>query len=165
MIWKHIWTFVFGLVCLYLQLLFLPIFELFGVIPNILIPWLVYLVWTREIKPVLIIVFIIGLLYDTTLPESFGLHALLFVIMAVAIDQFRKPFESESVAAKMLTLLLAGLVYHLGGYLVLGVVYGFDIQLLQLMGIAFIYNLAVSIVVFWILQFVSKLRIVALHDQ
>ncbi len=164
MIWKHLWSFVTGLFCLYLQLLFMPVFELFGVIPNILIPWLVYLVWTREIKPMLIIVFVIGLLYDTTLPESFGLHALLFVLMAVAIDEFRKPFESESVAARMLTLLVAGIIYHLGGYLVLGVVHEFDAQLLRLMGIAFVYNLGVSVVVFWILQFLSKLRIVSVHE-
>ncbi|MGC9361951.1 MAG: rod shape-determining protein MreD [Candidatus Syntrophosphaera sp.] len=162
--WKHIWTFITGLIFLYLQLLFMPVFELFGVIPNILIPWLVYLVWTREIKPVLVIVFIIGLLYDTTLPESFGLHALLFVIMGVAVDEFRQPFETQSVAAKMLTLLVAGLVYHVAGYLVLGVVYGFEAQLFKLMGIACIYSLLISVVVFWLLQFLSKLRITFVHD-
>lgn len=164
MIWKHLWTFVMGLICFYLQVLLMPAFALFGVIPNILIAWVVYLVWKREIKSSLIVVFIIGLLYDTTLPESFGLHALVLLLIAIALNQFRKPFESESVLARMLSLALANVIFHLIGWLVLGVVYGFSGELFTLWLIAFIYNLAISFVVFWIMQLASRLRLVMVHD-
>lgn len=164
MIWKHIWTFVLGLICLYIQLLIMPVFELFGVIPNILIPWIVYLVWTRDLKPALIVAFLVGLLYDTTLPGSFGLHAFIFVTIAFGVDQFRKPFESESVVSKILNLLLANIIFHLVGLLVLGVVYDFDSQLFRLTGIAFIYNFFVSFVAFWLMQFLSRLRLVVVRD-
>jgi rod shape-determining protein MreD len=164
MLGKHIWTFLTGIICFYIQILVMPAFELFGVIPNIFIPWIVYLVWTREIKPVLIIGFIIGLLYDTTLPESFGLYALLIVLTAIALDQFRKPFESESVVAKLLSLLLADIIFHLIGFLVLGVAYGFGGELFRLTSIAFGYNLAVGFLVFWVMQMASRLRIVLKHD-
>ncbi|MBW6513821.1 MAG: rod shape-determining protein MreD [Candidatus Syntrophosphaera sp.] len=164
MIWKHIWTFILGLICLYVQLLAMPVFQLGGVIPNILIPWIVYLVWTREIKSVLVVAFLIGLLSDTTLPESFGLHAFIFVLIAFGADQFRKPFESESVVSKVLTLLMANIIFHLVGLLVLGVVYSFDAQLVRLTGIAFLYNFAVSFVAFWLMQFASRLRLVVVRD-
>ena len=159
-----IWAFILGLVYLYIQLLAMPVFEAFSVIPNILIPWLVYLVWTRDLKPVLIIGFLIGLLYDTTLPESFGAHALVFTLMALATDLFRRPFEASSVLARMLTLLLANLIFHLGEFLVLGAVYGFDRHLLSLTGIAFVYDLAVSFIVFWTLQFLSRLQLTVRHE-
>jgi len=162
--WKNIWAFLLGLSYLYLQLLVMPALELFGVIPNILIPWLVYLVWTRELKPVLISGFIIGLMYDTTMPESFGARAFIFVLLALATDQFRRPFESESVIARILTLVVANLIYHLAELLVLGVVYGFGQGLLGLAGIAFVYDLAFSFIIFWSLQFLSRLRVVSVHD-
>ena len=164
MIWKNIWAFLLGLIYLYLQLLVMPAFELWGVIPNILIPWLVYLVWTRELTPALIIGFVIGLMYDTTQPEAFGSHALIFTLMALATDQFRKPFESESVVARLLTLFVANLIFHLIEYLVFGVVYGFGPSLSGLVGIAFAYDLVLSFVIFWSLQIISRLKIVADHD-
>lgn len=164
MIWKHLWTLILGLICFYVQVLVMPAFELFGVIPNILIALAVYLVWTREITPALIIIFIIGLLYDTTLPESFGMHALILLLIAIALNQFRKPFESESVLAKMLSLFLANLMFALIYWLVLGVVYGFSGQLITLSLIALAYNLLISFVVFWIMPLASRLRIVMASD-
>ncbi|MCB5225021.1 MAG: rod shape-determining protein MreD [Candidatus Cloacimonadaceae bacterium] len=161
---KHIWTFILGLIFFYVQVLFMPAFELFGVIPNILIPWTVYLVWTRELNPSLIVIFIIGLLYDTTSPQTFGSHALIFLIVGMAINQFRKPFEDESVLARMISLVLANLIFHFIFWLTLGIDYGFNSQLFSLNLIAFAYNLAISFVVFWITQLVSRLRIVLVHD-
>ena len=160
MIWKHIWTFILGLLCFYAQVLLLPAFELFGVIPNILIAWVVYLVWTREMTPALIVIFIIGLLYDTTQPESFGMHALVLLLIAIILYQFRKPFESESVLARMLSLVLANVIIQVVGWLVLGVVYGFGGELVILSLIGLGYNLAISFVVFWLMQLVARLRIV-----
>lgn len=160
MIWKHIWTFILGLLCFYAQVLLLPAFELFGVIPNILIAWVVYLVWTREMTPALIVIFIIGLLYDTTQPESFGMHALVLLLIAIILYQFRKPFESESVLARMLSLVLANVIFQVVGWLVLGVVYGFGGELVILSLIGLGYNLAISFIVFWLMQLVARLRIV-----
>ncbi len=164
MIWKHLWTFVLGLICFYAQVLLLPAFELFGVIPNILIAWVVWLVWTREINPTLVIAFIIGLLYDTTQPESFGLHALVLLLVAITVDQFRKPFESESVLARMLSLVLANLIFQLVSWLVLGTAYGFDAKLFQISLVGLAYGLAISFVVFWLMQLLARLRIVLVHD-
>ena len=46
MFWKHLWTFLLGIIFIYVQVLIMPAFELFGVIPQIHIPLLVYFVWT-----------------------------------------------------------------------------------------------------------------------
>lgn len=160
----NIWSFILGLIFLYAQLLIMPSFGLWGVIPSLLIPWLIYLVWTRERDAALVIGFIIFLMYDSTQPGTFGFHALLSVILTVSLDQFRKPFEEESVVAKMLTLLLANLIFHLAQLLVLGVIYGFDGKLTGLAGIGFVYDLLISFVVFWLMQFLSRLRLVVTGD-
>lgn len=164
MIWKYVWAYLLGVVFLYLQLLLLPAFELASVIPNILVPWLIYMVWTRELNVALVACFLIGLMYDVTQPNSFGLHALSFVLMCLALDAFRKPFEAESKLAKILTLVLANLVYYLMQWLILGVIYGFTARLAVMNLIAFVYNLAISFVVFWVMQFISRLRVVMIHE-
>jgi len=106
------------------------------------------------------VIFIIGLLYDTTQPESFGMHALVLLLIAIILYQFRKPFESESVLARMLSLVLANVIFQVVGWLVLGVVYGFGGELVILSLIGLGYNLAISFVVFWLMQLVARLRIV-----
>lgn len=164
MIWKHIWTYILGLVFLYLQLLVMPSFEIADAIPNILIPWVLYLVWTREANPAMIIAFLIGLMYDITQPISFGLHAFAFVVLCFTLNLFRKPFEAESKVARILTLVIANLIFYLMQWLILGVVYGFGGNLMVINLIAFAYNLAVSFIVFWTMILLSKVRLVLYSD-
>jgi rod shape-determining protein MreD len=161
---KYIWTFVLGLAFLYVQLLVMPAFEIAGVIPNILIPWLLWLLWSRERKLVLIAGFAIGLMYDSTQPMSFGLYAFILVVMAESLDQFRHPFEAESLVARLLTILLANIIFSSIQLLALGVVHGFGGPLMGLSLIGFLYNLGMSFVLFWSMQFLSRLRLVVVRD-
>jgi len=47
---------------------------------------------------------------------------------------------------------------------VLGVVTGFNSMLVTLNSIGFLYNLAVSFVIFWSMHYLSRLRIVVVND-
>lgn len=161
MVFKYLWAFVLGIVFLYLQVLVMPALTIAGLSPNILLPWLIYSVWMKPLNVASVTGFVIGLMYDTTLPASFGMNAIIFVILCVAIDLFRKPFEAESMVAKLLTLLMANLVYSLISHLVLGLSFGFDGKLFNLILLGFAYNLAFSFVVFFVMKFLSRLRIVA----
>ena len=148
-----------GLAFLYCQILVMPAFSILGVIPNILIPWLIYLVWTRERNHALILVFIIGAMFDTVNPATLGMHALVFCLLALAIDIFRKPFETDSVVAKLLTIALVNIIFSLIQLLIFGMSYGFGKGLMTLTLIGFVYNLVISFVVFWSMQLLSKLRL------
>jgi len=160
MIWKYLWVWLTGLFFLYLQLLLMPAFELAGVIPNLLVPWIIYLIWKHPRDLALIVGVLIGAMYDITQPSLFGLTALTFLLLGMALSEFRKPFEAESTVAKMLTLLLANLIFYLMQWLVIGVGQGFTAQLTGLNLIAFLYNLGISFVVFWSLQLLSRMRLV-----
>lgn len=164
MIWKYLWAWLIGLVFLYAQLLIMPAFELGNAIPNILVPWMIYLIWSRPRDLALVIGSLIGVMYDITQPSLFGLSPFTFLIFGMAIAEFRKPFEAESKVARMLTLLLANLIFYLVQWLVLGVSYGFTPQLATMNLIAFVYNLAISFVVFWSLQLLSRMRLVIVSE-
>ena len=164
MILKGIWSFILGLFFLYLQILVLPAFALFSVIPNILLPWLIYTVWSRPRDLALIVVFIIGLMYDSVNPMTFGLYAFVFCLLVLAINEFRKPFETESFVAKMLTIGIVNLLFSVIQLLVFGVTFSFAGLLLTKSLLGFGYNILLSIIVFWGLQLLSKVRLSISND-
>lgn len=112
----------------------------------------------------LILLFLIGAMYDTLNPITFGMHAFTFVLLGICVDQFRKPFEVDSIVAKLLTIGVANLIFSLIQLLVFGLAYGFGGNLLSLSLGAFFYNLIISFVVFWSMQLISKLRLSIAHD-
>ncbi|HNX37896.1 MAG TPA: rod shape-determining protein MreD [Candidatus Cloacimonadota bacterium] len=164
MVFKYIWAFLQGLIFLYLQILLMPAFTIAGAIPNILLPWMIYSIWAKPLNVAAVTGFLIALMYDATLPASFGMHAVIFLILCVVVDLFRKPFEAESLVAKLLTLFTGNVVFSLINHLVFGLSYGFDGKLFNLILISFCYNLVVSFIVFWVMKFLSQLRLVIEHD-
>lgn len=164
MILSILWTYLLGLAYLYAQLLVMPALAISGVIPSVLLPWLIYLVWTRSRDHALILGFVIGIMFDTTHPDTFGMHALLFCLLTLAIDAFRKPFEVDSGVAKVLTIALANLIFSLVQLVIYGMAYGFGGKLLLLSLGGFLYNLLFSFAVFWGMQLLSKVRLTIAHD-
>ncbi len=164
MIFSIIWTLILALCFFYAQVLVMPALSIASVIPNVLIPWLIYTVWTRPRNHALILLFLIGAMYDTLNPITFGMHAFTFVLLGICVDQFRKPFEVDSIVAKLLTIGVANLIFSLIQLLVFGLAYGFGGNLLSLSLGAFFYNLIISFVVFWSMQLISKLRLSIAHD-
>lgn len=164
MILGIIWTAILGIVYFYVQILVMPAFAIAHVTPNILIPWLIYMVWTRPRNHALIMLFLIGAMYDSLNPDTFGLYSFMFCVLGVSIDAFRKPFEVDSTVAKLLTIGVANILFTTIQFLVFGLAYGFDNKLISLSGIGFAYNLVFSFVVFWSLQLLSKVRLSIAHD-
>jgi len=162
---KYLWAFLLGLVFLYLQLLLMPSVAIAQVIPNILLAWLIYNIWSRPLNVACVSSFLIGLMYDATLPGTFGMNAMVFVLLCVLVDLFRKPFEIDSVVARMLTLAIGNLVYTLISYLIMGMSFGFDGKLTNLIVIGFAYNLVLSLAAFWLMTFLSRLEIHYRHDK
>ncbi|MGI6198481.1 MAG: rod shape-determining protein MreD [Candidatus Cloacimonadaceae bacterium] len=164
MILRGIWSWFFGLIFLYIQIMLMPAISIAEWIPNILLPWAVFMIWTRPRDMALIVSFIIMTMYDTTQPALFGYSPLLFLIIGLSISEVRKPFEAESKAAMMISLVMANLIWFLSLWLALGITYGFSLRLATMNLIAFIYNLVISFVVFWLLYYASRLRLVRVDE-
>ncbi|HQQ68423.1 MAG TPA: rod shape-determining protein MreD [Candidatus Cloacimonadota bacterium] len=164
MVLKGIWTFLLGLFFIYLQVLIMPTLSIWGITPLILLPWLIYMVWTREPGIALPVAFLIGLAYDTLNPSTFGLHALIFSILAILINIMRIPFEQDSIFAKLISIGSSNLVHSLLSLLSLGVAWGFEAKLYRLSFGAFLYNLIFSLVIFALMQGISRLRLTVVHE-
>ena len=164
MILKWLWSWFFGLIFLYIQLMLMPMISIADWIPNILLPWAVFLIWTRPRDMALVVTFIITVMYDTTQPGLFGYTPLMFLIIGLAVSEVRKPLEADSKAAMMISLAMANLIWFLALWLTLGITNGFSLRLATLNLIAFFYNLVISFVVYWLLYIASRLRLVRVDE-
>lgn len=161
---KGLWSFLWGLLFVYLQVLLMPLFGIWGVRPLILLPWLIYTVWNREELIALPVAFLVGLMYDTLNPSTFGMHAFSFVLLAILIDILRIPFEHDSLVAKGIAILSCNFVFSIFSFLGMGLNWGFDPSLYRLSIIAFFYNILFAALVFALMQLISRLRLSIHHD-
>ena len=161
---KYIWTICQGLFFLYAQIWVMPMLSIWGVIPNVILPWMIYTIWKKPWVMAISTSFFIGILYDVSYPPLFGLQSLVFMLLAIVIDLIRIPFEEQSVVARMITLGVVNMLYASMLYLAFGLQNGFDGTLLTRSLWGFIYNLISSLAIFWLMIFLSKLRIIAVHE-
>lgn len=161
---KALKAFVAGLLFLYIQILFMPALAIVNVVPLILLPWLIATVWKHPQEISLPVIFVIGLMYDTQLPETFGMHALLFSLLAVLINVLRIPFEQDSMVAKLIAIGSSNLVFALLSLLGYGISWGFESKLYWLSLGGFFYNLVFSLLIFTLMQLISRLRLVMVDE-
>jgi len=160
MFFKGLKIFLLGVIFIYLQVLVIPAISILGILPLVLLPWLIYTVWTRDQIIALPVAFLVGLMYDTLNPQTFGMHAMIFCLLAILINILRIPFEQDSVVAKLIAIGSSNLLFSLLNILIMGVSFGFEANLYQISLGAFFYNLILSTLIFALMQLVSRLRIV-----
>ena len=161
---KALWTLLLGVFFLYVQVLILPLLSIWGLQPLILLPYLVFIVWNKEQQIYLPLAFLIGLLYDSLHPETFGMYAFIFCLIAILVEVLRIPFEKDSLVAKFIAIGGSNLLYGLISFLVLGISHGFNSTLYRLAPLSFIYNSVFSCAVFFLLQIFSRLSL-SLRDD
>jgi rod shape-determining protein MreD len=157
--WLIIRTLVSGIVILYLQVLFAPKLAVAGVTPNLFLGWIVYQVWRKPAALLIPIIFILGVCYDLTMPTMLGLQTILFILVAVGVDEFHRPLEQDSYITMALTLGLAVIAYSLMIFIVYGISSGFNLELFLLFLVTVFYNLIASAVMTALLISISHLKL------
>jgi len=157
--WLLIWTFLSGIVVLYLQVLLMPDLTVGGVVPNIFLGWIVFQVWRKPVTLLIPIVFILGLGFDLTMPGTFGLQTMLFILLSIGIDEFHRPMEKDSYVTMLISLGLVCLAYSLMMFLVYTILSGAGFKLLLVMLWMTFYNLFINVVLTAILVFISHLKL------
>jgi rod shape-determining protein MreD len=130
-----------------------------GVTPNLFLGWIIYQVWRKPAAILIPMIFLLGVCYDLTMPTTLGLQTILFILLAVGVDEFHRPLEQDSYITMGITLGLAVFAYSLLIYLVYGIQSGFTANLFLLFLGMILYNLIVAIVMTALLLSISHLRL------
>jgi rod shape-determining protein MreD len=157
--WLIIRTFVSGIILLYLQVLIIPHLAIGGIIPNLFIGWIVYQVWRKPVSVLIPILFMLGVCYDLTMPTQLGLQTLIFILLAVGVDEFHRPLEKDSFITMGITLGIACLAYAIVMYIVQGLLQNFSFELILLTAGMFVYNLIASAFLCIALVLISNLKL------
>ncbi|MFO7659618.1 MAG: rod shape-determining protein MreD [Candidatus Cloacimonadaceae bacterium] len=158
-IWQVLRTLISGIIILYLQILLIPKIAIAGVMPNLFLGWIVYQVWRKPMSLIVPLVFFLGICYDLMMPTLLGLQTMIFILLAVSVDEFHRPLEKDSYITMAITLALTCVVYSLLIFMVHGIQSGFSLQLFFVFLGMIAYNLVVAAVVAAAFVFVSLLRL------
>lgn len=158
-VWQVLRTLLSGIIILYLQILLIPKIAIAGVMPNLFLGWIVYQVWRKPMGLIVPLVFVLGICYDLMMPTLLGLQTMIFILLAVGVDEFHRPLEQDSYITMAITLALTCVIYSLLIYIVHGIQAGFSLQLFFVFLGTIAYNLVVSAVVAAAFVFVSLLRL------
>ena len=159
MIWLILRTLISGIIILYIQVLMMPTLAVLGNIPVLFLGWIVYQVWSKPLSILLPILFVLGVCFDLTMPHMLGLQTLVFVLLAIGVDEINKPLEKESFISMLITLGLVNIIYALAMFLVYGIQSGFGGKLWLSLLIMLPYNAIVSVIVCSIYVFLSRLKL------
>ena len=127
--------------------------------PNLFLGWIVYQVWRKPVNLIVPLLFFLGLCYDLMMPTMLGLQTMIFILLAVGVDEFHRPLEKDSYITMAITLVLACFVYSLFIFIVYGIQSGFSLQLFLMFLGMLVYNLIISAVVAAAFVFVSLLKL------
>ncbi|MDP8220819.1 MAG: rod shape-determining protein MreD [Candidatus Stygibacter frigidus] len=151
---------LFGLIFLFLQIFKASAFSIWGISPNFLIAYAAYLGAYLEEKYSLPLVFLMGLGYDLTMPETLGINALLLVLICWATIFLKKSI----LEPKLVTVSVLALVYNIFYFLIFGLFYSLQTEnvsfLVTIFGLSVLINSIYSIFLFYILLLVSHLKLV-----
>jgi rod shape-determining protein MreD len=159
LVWVILRTFLSGVIILYLQVLLMPKLAVAGIIPNLFLGWIVFQVWNKPRQVLIPILFLLGLCFDLTTPDMLGLQTLLFILLAIGIDEFHKPLDKDSFISMLITIGLENILYAMVVFLVYGVQTGFEAKLFLALIIMLFYNLVTSVIVCAAYVFVSRLKL------
>jgi rod shape-determining protein MreD len=152
-------TLVSGIIILYLQILVVPEMAVAGVMPNLFLGWIVYQVWRKPVNLIVPILFVLGICYDLMMPSMLGMQTMIFILLAVGVDEFHRPLEKDSYITMSITLVLVSIVYSLFVFIVYGIQSGFSLQMFLMFLGMIAYNIFISAIVTAVFVFISLLKL------
>jgi len=161
--WQVVRLIISGLIVLYLQILVMPRLAIAGVIPNLFLGWIVFQVWNRPLAIFTPILLIMGICYDLTTPHYLGLQTLLFLLLAIGIDEFHKPLEKDNLLTMLITVSLTVIIYSLLMFVLNGIFFGFSLRLFLLSLGGFFYNLTATATTVAVFTLISLIRLDIQH--
>lgn len=101
-----------AIVLLYVQILLAPGLTLLSVTPELLLPFIVYLVVTNSPTAAYSITFFLGIGYDLTMPLQMGWHTVLFLAIALLVQLVHRSINKNKFAIVGLSLLVLNLIFY-----------------------------------------------------
>jgi cell shape-determining protein MreD len=104
---------IWAIIALYVQILLAPGLTLLRVTPELLLPFIVYLVVSNTPTLAYSITFFLGIGFDLTMPLQMGWHTVLFMAVALLVQLVHRSINKHKFAIVSLSLLVLNLIFYL----------------------------------------------------
>ncbi len=139
----------------FLQVNIFPFFTIFGVRPNVLIIFVLFVgLYTNRIVSMSFAV-IFGLMLDFTYSKEIGVTAIMFCIVAYLASYFDKNFSKESRITIIIMVAISTIIYEVGRYFIDSMVVNYEREMFYFFKILLIettYNVLLTIIVYPLMQ-------------
>lgn len=133
--------FILGFVLYFLQKNIFSNLPIFGIVPNILIIYILFLGLYTNSKVSIAVGIFLGFLLDTVYGKCIGISSMMFCILAYVSSYFDKNFSKENKITIIIMCIGATFVYELGSYIINSIVFNFEIEFRYFLNKVFIENL------------------------
>lgn len=153
-----------GILFLYIQVLAAPGLSIFGIVPNIMLAFVIFLSMTIGIIPTLIMLFILGVMQDITNPNLLGINTLCYLVLAWIVASFHESLDKEKFLSHLIIIGVVNLIYAFIFFIVQLVMAGYSVKLIPLVFFSIIYNIVLSIIFTFILSMLYRMKI-SFHEE
>ncbi len=157
--------YLLGILFLYAQILLGGSLSIIGVIPNLLLGYIIYTSTRLSLNFSVLLAFLFGLAYDLTYPLQLGLGSMTFVLIAAIVNLYHPSLNKEKPAYVALGILTINVVYFFFMSIYHLIAYKYTGFLLLRLPLSVVYNTIVSFVIVTVLAFFNRLGIHVRDDQ
>jgi rod shape-determining protein MreD len=157
--WKLIRLSIMGIALLYMQVIIAPALSIFGIVPNLLLAFVIFLNINMTIIPSLTIIFILGVMQDLTTPNLLGINALCYLILSLLVSSFHQSLDKEKFLSHLIIISIVNLIYFIIFFIVQLAMAGYSIKLIPLVLFSILYNTALSIIFTYLLSLLYRMKL------
>ncbi len=148
-----------GILVFYLQFLLAGKFQLLGIIPDLILPFVIYINLKLEYPSSVPLSFFMGLSFDLMYPNLLGLHCISFVILSFIITIFHHNINKEKIAVVFFSVLLLNTI-HFGIFFLYHLISGNLAQMnVMIFVFTLIYNTLFSLISIYILILFDSIKL------
>ncbi len=157
---KVLKTIIIGIMFVYLQTLVSYQLSIAEAMPCLILPFLVYLSITHEMKTSITVSFFMGLLVDITYPSLLGLSIIDFVLISFLVNTYHKSINKEKVFPVFLSLLSVNLIHFFIYTLLNLLIAGAGTSPILFLSVSLLYNTVLTVLLTYLLVILNQLKIV-----
>jgi rod shape-determining protein MreD len=151
---------IWSVLALYWQILIAPKFSIMGMLPNFLIPYIIFIHLRFDLKFTLPVTFILGVSIDLLQPSLLGLNTITFLIISYLVYHFHHPINKKRLLIVFTSIFLLNLCYYVIFYLFQLLSGNLTGSLSTLYIFTLFYNTILSFLTVYLLILMDKIQLV-----
>lgn len=151
---------ILGLIVFYLEVLLTPKFMIAGIVPTLVLGYVIFASINLNLLESASLSFIIGLALDLLNPVMLGTNCIVLLVLTYIISKFQGMITKDKPAPVIISIVLVNSIYLIMIILLKTFMFGFNIIRLKIFVPELLYNCIVTIVVLAVLVLSKRMRIV-----